>query len=65
MKKNHEKFDITKDIIKNATKYQIIEENLEIIEKQISILKPLINIFTIDNYKVKYSDGNFVPLDNT
>ena len=65
MIKNYEKFDITKDIIKNATKYQIIEENLEIIEKQISILKPLINIFTIDNYKVKYSDGNFVPLDNT
>ena len=65
MIKNYEKFDITKDIIKNATKYQIIEENLEIIEKQISILKPLINIFTIDNYKVKYSDGNFIPLDNT
>jgi hypothetical protein len=63
--KNYEKFDITKDIIKNATKYQIKEENLEIIEKQIRILKPLINIFTIDNYKVKYSDGNFVPLDNT
>ena len=65
MKKNYEKFDIAKDIIENATKYQIIEENLEIIENQISILKPLINIFTIDNYKVKYSDGNFVPLDNT
>ena len=65
MKKNYEKFDIAKDIIENATKYQIIEENLEIIENQISILKPLINIFTIDNYKVKYSDGNFVPLDYT
>ena len=64
MKKNYEKFDIAKDIIENATKYQIKEENLEIIEKQIRILKPLINIFTIDNYKVKYSDGNFVPLDN-